>query len=368
MAEAKTEDTFISKIEIGEGHTILAPMKLELDFDNKRTLVITGKNGSGKTTLLNAIYELFPKNTIVLGRLADSYTESNNNIAIEYKFIKSRYLVSLYSTKRSTKLNKVENVGSPNIQLDKDKKPAANQFLQYLVNRKTQQAYALADNNQQEAQEIADWFNKLSEFFSQVFETKVEFKFNRNDLTFTLEDADGASIDLNLLSDGYSAIISIITDLIIQMEAVKFGDYNQPGIVFIDEVETHLHVSLQRQILPMLQTFFPRIQFVVTTHSPFVLSSVKDAIIYDMEHQERIDQSEGLWNYSYEALIEGYFEVERYSNQLKQDIELYKNLNDKDKLTSEERKQLRQLKNNLSEVPTYKNPAILRELQALGLK
>lgn len=152
------------------------------------------------------------------------------------------------------------------------------------------------------------------------------------------------------------------------MEAVKFGDYNQPGIVFIDEVETHLHVSLQRQILPMLQTFFPRVQFIVTTHSPFVLSSVKDAIIYDMEHQERIDQTEGLWNYSYDALIEGYFEVEKYSQQLKSDIELYKRLNSKDKLTSEERKQLRQLKSSLSEVPTYKNPAVLRELQGLGLK
>lgn len=352
-------ETFISKIEVSEGHAILKALIIELNSYSKRTLIITGKNGSGKTTLLNSMYEsLQNPRELQLGQ----------SVKLSIKNYDDEYLFALYATKRTTKLAKVKNVGSPNIQLDENQKPTSSQFLQYLVNRKTQQAYALADNNSEEAQEITNWFNKLGEFFSQIFETQVEFKFNRNDLTFTLEDSTGTSIDLNLLSGGYSAIISIITDLIIQMEAVKFGDYNQPGIVFIDEVETHLHVSLQRQILPMLQTFFPRVQFIVTTHSPFVLSSVKDAIIYDMEHQERIDQTEGLWNYSYDALIEGYFEVEKYSQQLKSDIELYKRLNSKDKLTSEERKQLRQLKSSLSEVPTYKNPAVLRELQGLGLK
>ena len=47
-----------------------------------------------------------------------------------------------------------------------------------------------------------------------------------------------------------------------------------PGIVLIDEIELHLHPSWQQQILPTLQKIFPKIQFIVTTHSPQVVSSV----------------------------------------------------------------------------------------------
>lgn len=47
--------------------------------------------------------------------------------------------------------------------------------------------------------------------------------------------------------------------------------YEKEGIVLIDEIETHLHLELQRVILPILTTIFPNIQFVVTTHSPLFL-------------------------------------------------------------------------------------------------
>ena len=48
--------------------------------------------------------------------------------------------------------------------------------------------------------------------------------------------------------------------------------YDLQGIVLIDEIETHLHVELQKKILPFLTNFFPNIQFVITTHSPFILN------------------------------------------------------------------------------------------------
>ncbi len=133
-------------------------------------------------------------------------------------------------------------------------------------------------------------------------------------------------------------MIEIIAEIVMRMEAIKFADYEQPGIVFIDEVETHLHVSLQRQIMPFLTGFFPNVQFIVTTHSPFVLSSVDNAVVYDMETAELITQDENLWQYSYEALVEGYFEVEKFSLILKQKITEYKQLNSLDRLNKEQKK------------------------------
>ena len=85
------------------------------------------------------------------------------------------------------------------------------------------------------------------------------------------------------------------------------------SVVLIDEIETHLHLELQRVILPILTTIFPNIQFVVTTHSPFILNSLENAVAFDLEHREPI---EDLTDYSYEALAEGYFGVRTDSSEI----------------------------------------------------
>ena len=99
--------------------------------------------------------------------------------------------------------------------------------------------------------------------------------------------------------------------------------FDTEGIVLIDELETHLHIELQKKILPFLTDFFPNIQFIITTHSPFVLNSIDNAVIYDLEKKIRIEY---LSNYSYEGIVEGYFEVDNYSKELKEKLEEYKNL------------------------------------------
>ncbi|MCE7654270.1 AAA family ATPase [Vibrio fluvialis] len=203
-----------------------------------------------------------------------------------------------------------------------------------------------------------------------MFGKKVKLTFRRNDLYFVLEDENKEQIDLIKLSDGYSAIISIVCEIITRMEAIKFGSFDVSGIVLVDEIETHLHVSLQRQILPFLRKMFPNIQFIVTTHSPFILSSVDDAIIYDLESGDCIDQEEALWAYSYEALVDGYFETERFSIILEKKVEEYERLSavEPEKLSRDERKELRKLTKELENVPLYKNETIELKLKQLGLR
>ncbi|WP_028866529.1 hypothetical protein [Psychromonas hadalis] len=71
---------------------------------------------------------------------------------------------------------------------------------------------------------------------------------------------------------------------------------------------------------------------------------------------------------AYEALVEGYFEVEKFSAVLKKKINQYKTLIQNDELDREKRKELKMLKKELQSVPTYKNAAIERELKSLDLK
>ncbi len=109
-------------------------------------------------------------------------------------------------------------------------------------------------------------------------------------------------------------------DLMIRMEKRterKFR-YDIPGIVLIDEIETHLHLALQKKILKLLTAMFPNIQFIVTTHSPFVLNSLDDVVIYDLE--QRLLVENGLSDIPYDGIVEGYFNASVLSDKLKEKI------------------------------------------------
>jgi len=108
----------------------------------------------------------------------------------------------------------------------------------------------------------------------------------------------------NQLSDGFSSVLQLVSELLLRMEAVTAGSYEVPGIVLIDEIETHLHIKLQKAILPFLTDFFPNIQFIVTTHSPFVLTSLNDAVVFDLESKSRWENMAPM---SASTVVEEYF-------------------------------------------------------------
>jgi len=92
---------------------------------------------------------------------------------------------------------------------------------------------------------------------------------------------DGAGVDVSMLelSDGYRSVLSMTFELI-RLMAACFPNHELfdetgtkiivPGVVLIDEVDVHLHPNWQRDIGPWLCRLFPQVQFIVTTHSPFV--------------------------------------------------------------------------------------------------
>ena len=119
------------------------------------------------------------------------------------------------------------------------------------------------------------------------------------------------------------------------------------GIVLIDEPEAHLHIKLQKKIMPILTKFFPRIQFVVATHSPFVLNSLSNTVIYDVKKQTLIEG--GLLGVSYEGIVESYFEQEEYSNEIIDKIKIYRELVLKNKLSEQEKDTLIDLRIDLKD-------------------
>ena len=89
----------------------------------------------------------------------------------------------------------------------------------------------------------------------------------------------GISVPVSQMSDGVKAVFFMVAD--IAFRCAKLNPQLKqnaaeltPGIVLIDEIDLHLHPSWQQSVLDTLQLAFPKIQFIVTTHSPQVVSSV----------------------------------------------------------------------------------------------
>lgn len=102
-------------------------------------------------------------------------------------------------------------------------------------------------------------------------------------------DKDGKTLNVSQLSQGEKSLIALVGDIARRL-AMMNPDMDNPlqgdGIVLIDEVDMHLHPSWQRRIIQQLMNTFPNCQFVLTTHSPLVISECKDAFIYSLSDGE----------------------------------------------------------------------------------
>lgn len=90
----------------------------------------------------------------------------------------------------------------------------------------------------------------------------------------------GEELSINQLSDGEKTTLAMVGDIarrlsILNPERPVEEVMHGTGVVLIDEIELHLHPQWQREILPKLAKTFPNCQFIVTTHSPQVLSHVE---------------------------------------------------------------------------------------------
>jgi predicted ATP-binding protein involved in virulence len=103
-----------------------------------------------------------------------------------------------------------------------------------------------------------------------------DFKVQRNPKAFIIKK-QGVRFDFNQLSDGEKSYIALVLDIARKM-AMTHPSLEHPlegdGIVLIDEIDLHLHPAWQREVVGKLQAVFPRCQFVITTHSPQVVSCV----------------------------------------------------------------------------------------------
>lgn len=114
-----------------------------------------------------------------------------------------------------------------------------------------------------------------------------DFRYSNAHEVLTMVHDDHGVLPVSMLSDGVRAVIALSADLAVRCARLN-GHYGADaalrsrGIVLIDEVDLHLHPAWQQRIVGGLQSAFPKLQFIVTTHSPQVISTVERESIIEI--------------------------------------------------------------------------------------
>lgn len=417
---------FLTKIKINKVRH-LKNLTIPLSENKKKHLILTGKNGSGKTSVLEALSKMIDLNNHSLRSISlniqaiqehqkviesfqnqiekvlkhndtqnavqryedsikiyqDRITANEKQIqelqkkvevSLNYpvpelidKFAEGRFIETFFPAKRNLKMSLPTGIQKVNLPQNTDFQNLLNQnFLQYIVNLKVEEYMAHVDKDRETVERLEKWFNDFEALLKDLFEDEtLTLEFDRKNYTFNILTKGHEPFGFNKLADGYSALFHIVTELIMRMENKRIKGYDITGIVLIDEIETHLHIALQKKVLPLLTAFFPGIQFIVSTHSPFVLNSVKNTVIYDLENKTLLEDLSG---YSYDGIVESYFENDKYSDLIKEKIARYEKLVNKEKLTDDEEDQLIDLRTYLKNIPPQLAPELSIKFKNIEFK
>ncbi|MFO0660440.1 MAG: AAA family ATPase [Polyangiaceae bacterium] len=195
--------------------------------------------------------------------------------------------------------------------------------------------FAKLNNNTQPFSRVLTFFRRLHDIFEgnseeeTLLPSRPRMAFGRfepgtgpGDFRFAFDGQPFAQ-RAGQLSQGYRSTIAWISDLIGQamFEAGGFRELGEPaleeleGVVLLDEIDLHLHPTWQRRFVPVLKRLFPKLQFIVTTHSPLVLTGFEQDEIIELHLEEglvvqrpgRVEP--GLLTAS--ELLSSYFDVPR---------------------------------------------------------
>lgn len=405
------EQTFLTGIHI---HNVrhLDNIEIPLSTDARKNLILTGKNGCGKTSVLNALISHFeyalsnpyyPKKQCQ--EMIDSFSSdikraddteegrrkkagAQNSLerwqatlsnwvngaipdytsleSLRERFFAGQFILARFEDNRNSTVDISKNIVKVDLQpVYKLSDRPVRQLAKYMANLKATQAFAKTEGVSERAKEIESWFQRFESILRKIYnEDSLKLHFDIDTFQFSILMDNREPFDFNTMSAGYAAAFDIIGDLMMRMESQH--RYDLEGIVLIDEIETHLHVELQKQIVPILTELFPNIQFIMTTHSPFILNSASNAVIYDLE--KRLLVKDGLTNLPYDGIVESYFGSDLLSQELRKKFEEYRALVQKSELTDADFAEAAELELYLDEIPDYLALDLATEYSRLKLE
>ena len=310
--------------------------QLDIDFHDRLT-VLTGANGSGKTTILHMLARnlgwnfqelatprkddksgiikffssLFRRKIeenqpAVIGKLSFSdgvvtdISVPSNATGARYQinYTNQRVIpgINILSHRNIFKYQSVPSISTQKVsrqqaynqvsQITKQESLEENPYRQRTVNyhiKETLLSWAIggAGNKYIEPDaEAMSWYEGFENVLKTIMPKHIGFeKLSIRNYEIVLSTKTG-----DFMLDAVSGGIAALVDLAWQI--YNFASTDPNIVALIDEVENHLHATMQRSVLPDLLKAFPNVQFIVSTHSPLIVASVKDSNVYAFRYNE----------------------------------------------------------------------------------
>lgn len=343
----------------------------ELELEGKN-LIITGNNGSGKTNFLRQLHSRLEQKLISSGdsglehvtsklqeaelklksrmpgdSLYDYYNnqkdDAQRKIDSEKRFSLSfndekmlkvsiherKSIIRFFEATRQASIKGDGSISGMDKLLQEHKQLSLTidsgvLFERYLVSYWNYGLLQKGSGNIEEAERVFSWIKKINDDLKILFEDdSLELDFNLSELRIYLKQVNKLPFRLDQLSSGFSSVLSIYADLLIKVELEKLSRHELSGIVLIDEIDAHLHVTLQKKVFSFFNSAFPNVQFIITTHSPFVVQSVSNCIVFNLT---TLESMKDLSMYSYTSIIKGLLGETSESDVLKEKINMLESI------------------------------------------
>lgn len=134
----------------------------------------------------------------------------------------------------------------------------------------------------------------VRESISTLIPNIVDLRYRSKEGELVAIFQDGHRLPTRLLSDGFRTVLGLASDLAWRCAALNphLGEraaLETPGVVLIDEIDLHLHPNWQRRIVDDLRRTFPGVQFFMTTHSPFIVQSLRAGEVIPLSGPAHLD-------------------------------------------------------------------------------
>lgn len=295
--------------------------KVELDLQqDQQVYVLIGINGVGKTKTLEALFQVLFFSQKNIGRYpflsSEEWAFRSFTMDDDVRFLTDPQNVAAHMLKGNSLAHScpVVFLASQNrgfIQHKSSSATSIGTFEQRRSNYLQQQVTGIKDNFTSLNMNIGieGWFVTIAQsshpYLKQEDNRNIEIKVllellhkidNRIDPEYLQISGDNRVFlkidqqakELSHLSTGFASILKIL-QAIISGYGYFTNETRLPqvkGIVLIDEIESHLHLSWQAKIIPLLKQLFPNTTFYITTHSPIVLSQLNAGEAYRLQRED----------------------------------------------------------------------------------
>lgn len=171
---------------------------------------------------------------------------------------------------------------------------------------------------------------KCFERISGSKNASIIFDLDTHRLVLNFESADGSlqKFAMDEMSDGYKNTLSMIGDIAYRMAVLNpmLGDKvleETSGVIVIDEIDLHLHPQWQQTIISDLNTIFPKIQFIVSSHAPAVINSVAKEQIRILDNGEIYMPAAQTYGRDVNSILREVMKVSERPMDIKQRMNLF---------------------------------------------